>query len=325
MAETDHYTKEEYISRINRVIDHIENNYYTNLKLEDLANIANFSKYHFHRIFKGIVGETLNQFILRVRMERASGLLMNNPKKNITDIAFDIGFSSSSTFARSFKEYFGVSASEWRNNNSLYNSKIRQTDSNPSQSKDNIWQDIKLSVEYINGNIQNWRIVMLDMKTIQIEVKEVPELSLAYIRHIGPYQGDSELFKGLFTKLFHWAGPRNLINFPETKMLSVYHNNPDTTDDDKLRMSVCISVPENTEVSGEIGKMKVEAGKYAIGHFEIQVNEYEKAWNLIFGEWLPKSGYQPTDSPCYELYLNNPEEHPEQTHIVDIYIPVKPL
>jgi AraC family transcriptional regulator len=66
-------------------------------------------------------------------------------------------------------------------------------------------------------------------------------------------------------------------------------------------------------------------GKYAVAHFKITPDQYENAWNAIYGGWLPDSGYQPEDGPCYELYPSNPEDHPKGKHAVDICVPVKPL
>ena len=59
--------------------------------------------------------------------------------------------------------------------------------------------------------------------------------------------------------------------------------------------------------------------------FLLDAHQYKEAWDIIYGEWLPGSGYQPDDRPCFEVYLNNPDEHPEKKSIVDMYIPVKPL
>lgn len=158
-----------------------------------------------------------------------------------------------------------------------------------------------------------------------IKVKDMPEFHVAYVRHIGPYKGDTELFARLFGRLMAWAGSRGLLRFPETKVLAVYHDNPDITDEDKLRTDACITVPEDTQVEGEIGKMTIPAGKYAVGHFEITSDQYGDAWNAVYGGWLPGSGYQPEDGPCYELYLSDPKEHPEGKHIVDICVPVEPM
>ncbi len=319
--------REEYISRINRVIDHISSNLDSELRLDQLALVANFSPFHFHRIFKSMTGETLFQFIQRIRLEKAAQQLISNPRKTITEIAFDCGFSSSATFARAFKEAFSQSASQWRTSRRCdaadfqgINSKNRKLIRKQSQAT--------LQFSYYIDNstrTQTWRIETMDKKQLKIEVKEMPEYEVAYVRHIGPYKGDAALFKGMFTKLMTWAGPRGLLRFPETKTLSVYHDDPKLTDESKLRTDACITVPPGTEVDGEIGSMKVPGGKFVVAHFELNVDEYEEAWGIVCGEWLPDSGYQPDDRLCYEICLNNPAEHPEGKHIVDICVPIRPL
>jgi AraC family transcriptional regulator len=322
------YLKQEYIARINRVIDYIENNIERNIPLVELAQIANFSPYHFHRIFGAIVGETLNNFIQRIRVEKAAVQLITNHKKSITEIALDCGFSGSATFARVFKNTFHMNASEWRNGG-YKDSKIRKAQRKDNQLKSKKGKESHISSEYIVETtfINQWRISMKSKSNIEakVEVKEMPELHVAYVRHTGPYKNDNQLFERLFTKLFTWAGARDLLKFPETKCLSVYHDNPEITEDDKLRVSVCITVPTDTPVDGEIGAMTVSGGKYAVARFEIDGNQYEEAWNAVYGAWLPESGYQPDDRPPYELCHNNPKEHPEGKHIIDICVPVRPL
>lgn len=324
------YLREEYISRMNRVVDYIETHYEKSLSLDELAGVAGFSKYHFHRIFRAIVGESLNQFIIRIRVEKAAAMLLNNPKRSITEIAFDCGFSGSAPFARSFRSIIGLSATEYRNGGWKI-SKNSKTDSKDCKTIDKIGKAFDVSYYYVgdvNNNQQIWRIQMKEGKKkieTEITVEEMDDIHVAYIRHIGPYKGDTKLFEGLFEKLFRWAGPRGLMNRPDLKVISVYHDDPEITDEEKLRTSACISVPENTEVDGEIGKMLLPKGKYAKGRFEISPNEYQAAWDTICGGWFPESGYQPADGLCYESYLNNPKEHPQGKHIVEICIPVKPL
>ena len=162
-------------------------------------------------------------------------------------------------------------------------------------------------------------------KDAKVEVSEMPELHVAHIQHVGPFKGDVKLFAGLFGKLMGWAGPKGLLSSPEIMVLSVYHDDPETTEEDKFRMSVCITVPADTEVEGEIGKMTVPGGMYAVGRFELDPDEYEAAWNMVYGEWLPKSRYQYDCRPSLEIYRNDPEEHPEKKQIVDICVPIKPL
>lgn len=322
------YLRENYIARINRVIDHIQAHIGEDLSLAELADIAHFSPFHFHRIFSAMVGETLNSFIQRLRIERAASMLIQNPKKSITEIALECGFSGSPVFARAFRETFKMSASQWRSGGYLQNSKTGKTDSKESKTVSNIQQDFDVHPYYIeNTNKQIWRVEMKTDKnlTVNVEVKEVPEMHIAYIRHIGPYAGDMALFKKLFDRLCTWAGPRGLLRFPETKFIAIYHDNPDVTDEARLRTDVCITVPADTKAEGEVGKAIIPAGKYAIAHFEINVEQYADAWKALYGGWLPESGYQPDDRPCFELYLNDPKTHPQGKHIVDIYAPVKPL
>jgi AraC family transcriptional regulator len=326
---TEHL-REEYVSRVNRVIDYIDNNYNKAMTLNDLADVAGFSRYHFHRIFSAMVGEPLNRFVVRIRAERAAAMLLNNTRKSITEIAFDCGFSGSAPFARSFKAIFNMSASEWRTKGGR-NSKNGKTDSNNRKAIGKIGKAFEVSSSYsgdTNNNRQIWRIKMKeDLKKIdaEITVEQLTDIHVAYIRYIGPYKGNAELFESLFGKIFTWAGPRGFLQAADLKVISVYHDDPEITDEDKLRTSVCISIPHDARVDGEFGKMTIPGGTYARGRFEISADEYQMAWDAMCGGWFPESGYQPGDGLCFESYLNNPKEHPEGKHSVEIYIPAKPL
>lgn len=161
--------------------------------------------------------------------------------------------------------------------------------------------------------------------TTDVKVVDREDVKVAYVRNTGAYAGDESLFHSLFDKICKWAGPRQLLSDPKTQWLTIYHDNPEITDENLQRISVCMTVPDNIDGDGEIGTMTVAGGKYAVGKFELASDEFGEAWTYLCGEWLPQSGYQCEDQPAFELYLNNPEEHPEKKHIVEIYIPIKPL
>ena len=317
----------DYVARINRVLDYIDKNLSKNISLRDLADEANFSPYHFHRIFHAFVGETLAQFILRLRLEKAADRLIREPHTSVTTIALECGFSSSASFARAYKDFFGINASEWRAGIFPLNSKNSKTKRNLREIVRKDRKDFTVSSMYLNTENQQltWRIGMKTSKlTADVKVKQVPEMTVAYVRNIGQYKGNSALFEKLIGKLCRWAGPRRLLG-KDTKTMAIYHDNPDLTPEDKLRLSIAIEIPEDTRVSGEVGKMTIPAGQYAMARFELGENEYQEAWNLLYAGWLPESGYQPADGPCYELYLNDPKDHPQNKCIVDICISVKPL
>lgn len=307
-------TESEYISRINKAFDYIEANIQNQFSLQELASVANFSKFHFHRIFYSIVGETPFQFITRIRIEKAATLLKSAKKDSISDIAFKCGFTDISIFSRNFKTIFGISASEYRKHK-IKDSNLSQTDSNLKQSKD------ALSMYFCSrSKTIKWRTNMELNKSVGIQ--EFPKMTVAYIRHIGPYKGNSGLFESIWNRLFAWAGPRGLIGGENFKSLVLYHDDPDVTEDDKLRISICITVPPDTKVDGEVGKMEVDGGSYAVGRFELDDTQFTEAWSWFYGQWLPASGYQCDDKPCFELY---PEEPKNGKFIVDICVPVKPL
>ena len=315
------------MARINRVIDYIEANFDRPLTLTELAQVAAFSPFHFHRIFHSMMGETLNRYIARLRIERAASRVASTPCKSITDIAMECGFSSPGAFAHAFKNQFGMTATEFRASGCKgdnANSNLKQSMSKPRQA-------IKVSMLYLGPSTHNihWKIGMTTSNNARInasvEVKELAEFSAAYIRHIGPYMGDSKLFARLFAQLMAWAGPRGLMG-PNARIFTLYEDNPAITNEENLRMSVCVSVPDDTQVEGEIGKRVIAGGKYAVGRFELlRPDQYADAWTSIYSGWFPESGFQPEDGPPLEFYLSDPNEDPEGRITTEIAVPVKPM
>ena len=137
-AFSNHQFRSEYIASINRVIDYIEKNLDKNLTLDTLSEVTNFPRFLFHRIFSAIISETINQFIRKIRVEKAAMLLIDNPEKSIAEIAFDCWFSGSVIFSRVFKEYHKISPSQWRANGYNRENNISKTNSKNSQTLGNI-------------------------------------------------------------------------------------------------------------------------------------------------------------------------------------------
>lgn len=311
--------KEEYFQRINRVIDYIEQHIDEEFSLDRLAEISGFSKYHFHRIFNSIMNETLFQFIQRIRVEKAAAMLVVNRKKSITDIALDCGFSSSALFARTFRNSFKMPPSLWRKESPITNHRehiIREHTVKP------LPENTRVSYQ---KDTQTWEIPAgKSIRTIQI--KNFPRLTVAYVRYVGPYAGDYSLFQKLWTKLGKWAGPRGLFVPGESEFLTIYHDDINITGESKLRISCCVSIPPDTPVSGEIGKMDIPAGKYAFARFKLGAPEYGKAWDWVYGTWLPVSGFEPDDRPVFEYYpYTGEQKDPKGKITVDICIPVRPV
>jgi AraC family transcriptional regulator len=329
MPDRSEFLRQEYIARINRVIDHIDAHLGGELSLAELADVACFSRFHFHRIFSAMVGETLADYIKRIRLQSAASRLLNNPRDSITGIAMACGFSSPSVFARAFREQFGVSASAWRagggrvrvHPDARGGRKHRTTDRNAGQAHRTPGDAPGRRLLHPREHLDDERRKLMAVQAQSIVVKELPALHVAYVRHVGPYNRIGEAFG----RLTRWAGPRGLLRFPETKSLTVYRDSPETTEEAKLRSDACITVAEGTKVDGEVNLMRIPGGTFVVGRFEIAGDQFGEAWNALMGGWLPGSGYQPDDRMCYEVYLNDHEQHPQKKFIIDICEPIKPL
>jgi AraC family transcriptional regulator len=307
-------TRREYAARMNRVIDHIQGCLADPLDLERLAAVACFSPFHFHRLFRAWMGETLQDFVHRLRLERAAQLLVFSPLTSISDIALECGFSSSSAFARAFKGAFGVSAGEWRKR------KI-------CQSNRKLWEaddEASLGFSKLTGPKARDKEIPMTSYPLEVHVRHMAPATLAYLRHIGPYKGDTALFRRLFEKLFAWARPRGLMG-PDTRYLSLFQDNPNLTPEAKQRMEVALTVPAGTAPGGEIGIQTLESGLYATARVYVPIEDYAEQWNRLVADWLPGSGYQPDHRPAMEFYLNNPDTDPEGRYHVEICLPVRPL
>ncbi len=161
-------------------------------------------------------------------------------------------------------------------------------------------------------------------KAPRVEVRDIPVFRVAYVKHMKGYE-DSAGIGEAFQKLFFWAGPRGVLS-PEAKVLGISFDDPDITPKDKCRYYACVTVDERAEPDGEVGVMTMRPGKYAVARFSGGEGIFREAYAYVYGEWLPKSGWQPDDAPAFETYLGEPGAHEGKTSFTfDLCVPVKPL
>ncbi len=291
--------------RINRVFDHIESNLDADLPLAIIADIAYFSPFHFHRIFKAITGETLNEYITRRRIEKAALELLH---KNVavSEAGLKYGFNDNSSFTRAFKKFYGVSPTEFKKQNPNKFSKIRQLNSKNGQT----YPDREQYLCALN-KLKNW--IQMNAK---IEIREISQMELVGV----PALGHNNI-AAAYEKLIRWAGPQSLLN-ANTKMLTVYHDSFKVTEADKVRVEACMVLNQPVKPTGEVKLGTITKGKFIVGSFEIVLDDFEKSWTSLF-IWMNENGYKKADRDIFELYHNNFNDHPEKKAIVDFYIPIK--
>jgi AraC family transcriptional regulator len=166
---------EIYHKRINRVIDHIKDHLTETLSVERLARLVHFSPFHFHRIFRSLVGEPLHAFVQRMRLEKAVTQMLYGPSATLTKIALQSGFASSSDFSRTFKQKYGFSPSRFSRERFLQESKIRQ--------------DLLANAGYGFGKLPDGR----NSDRFRVRLVDRPAQWVAYERVIGSFDMQKNL------------------------------------------------------------------------------------------------------------------------------------
>lgn len=297
----------QIIIKINQVIDHIESTLSEEQSLKKLAQIANMSKFHFHRTFKLVTQESPNEYLNRKRIEKIASLLLFKPDESISNLSFKYGFQNLSSFSRSFKKYYGFSASELKQ-------KTKRQLSIKTSNNSKIGQTLISSNEYLCSieKTKDW----MDEKA-EITTQYIPEIKLAYVRHWGnPYT-----IHEAFDKLLAWC--QNVHYDSKGKdYFTLFHDNPNLTIEYKIQQSACIEIRKQTNLSSTISTLSIPAQKYVIGKFQLSDHEFEMAWDSMI-VWINEKNISTTDGHIFERFLNNSLFDDSSMYQVEIGIPIK--
>lgn len=282
-------TNSFYTDRISKVIDYIEDNIDEKLRLNELADIAMFSKYHFHRIFKNITGETLNSFIKRLRMIKAYRLLQIDKTITIKELTYSLGYNSTANFSRDFKNFHGLSPSK-----------------------------IKSSAPCIKERVIETNYKTLDIKYKGIE--KIPEAFVLYKKITTGYCTESipQVFDSLFKLALDYK-------FMIQQFVGIGYDDPDYTPANKCKYDACIIVKKD-EIPKNIpcNSKKLKGGQFAIFSFSGYKNDIPSAWDYIFKDWLLNSNFIPADRPNIEMYLHS-EKYKSGFFNVNLCLPIKTI
>jgi AraC family transcriptional regulator len=303
----------QYKIVINRVLDYIHSNLSGDLSLEKLASVAGYSPFHFQRLFNQIVGESPKQYIIRLRLEKVAHFFSVFPNLNISELSYDSGFSSLSTFSRAFKSYFGVSPDEYKNLSKEQVRKICKTNSKKGKIGS------FYSSEFRNVNFSQADFMDLENK-VEISVRKEPEKQMVFIQTC---LDTPDSITEAFRKLCMWAEPRGLLT-PQTQFIGILLDIPFITLLEKCRFRACITVNSELKEKKEIGKLKVNAGIFA--SYEFKGDIYASLKSLIYFKhhWLDSSGYELGDITGLEVFSENPALKPAELIRRNILIPIKP-
>lgn len=298
---------EEHKKRIIKAIKYIDSNLDADLSLEKIAEIATYSSFHFHRIFKLTTGETLQNYIIRKKIEKSALYLAVKKEIELKDIYLDLGFSNHSVFSKTFKKYYGIAPSSFRNSAPETFHKILQIQSKNGQ-VDTVFSQYICTIE----NLLNWTKMNL-----KIEVKQLPEMNLAAVMSLGIANVEPS-----YNTLIEWAKKKQLFPRENVKMISVYHDSFKVTPPDKVRIHAGMLLDEKLEKQeGLVFSETIDAGKFIVGSGEVTLQDFEQCWVSLF-LWMNEHHYTMRKAFPFEIYHSNFKEHPEGKMAVDFCIPV---
>ncbi len=285
-------THKQYQERINLVWLFIQNNLDEKLQLDELAGIALLSPYHFHRIFTALTGESIIQYVRRLRLERAANKIIYSDL-DITTIGLDNGYETPAAFSRAFKQQFGLSPSVYRKTKDL---KLKDSSLNTKQT------------HAIKNKYLEYSIVHFKPKRV------------LFIRKTGDYM------KSAFDAwdcIMSYAKENNIVT-ADSLNFGIPLDSPDITAAENIRYDACITVDDTIKPDGEFGIQTIKGGRYAVFMHCGPYQKLEDTYNQIILNWLPSTNYDLMDAPAFEHYLNSEclELAPEELK-TEIYIPIQ--
>lgn len=294
-------TLKDYKYRIARVLAHIQGHLDGPLDLSALASVAAFSPYHFHRVFRGMVGETVAEHVRRLRLERAALELVSSDTA-VTHLAVAAGYDSHEAFSRAFKSMFGDSPSGFRQRRPA--TMLRPAPSRVHYNRD--------------GDLSQFVPVEPGGPIMKVEIRRIEEMRVAYLRHVGPYQECGSAWE----RLMLWAGPKGLMG-AGTMCIGLCHDDPEITPPHQIRYDACITVDPGFTTEGEVLVKVIDGGDHAVTTHFGPYTDFGETYSKLMGQWAPRHGRRLRQAPCLEVYLNSPEETEPEDLLTDIYLPLE--
>jgi len=205
----------------------------------------------------------------------------------MSQIAASVGYPNIQSFTRSFSERYGVPPATFR----IAGSPCPQL------------------THTLRGNFHMFKV----------EIEQVPQRRVAALLHQGAYSGIGRCFE----KLSQTASSENL--WPRTRgTISVCYDDPNVVNEDQLRSHAGLIIGDEQPLPDSLEDLTLEAGECAVLHYKGPYSALKVAYDYLYGDWLPKSGREPSAAPPYEIYLNDPATTEETQLLTDIVLKLTP-
>lgn len=280
-----------YQKQLNKVIEYIGKHIDEDLNLDQLSEIACFSKYHFHRLFTVFVGLSLQQYIRWLRLKRAAHQLIIDKDQSIIEIAMNAGFESHEAFSRVFKQVCGLSPSQFRQESSWQ-----------------VWEK------------PPYQLPLEEDTTLNIVIKNLSGRRLAVLEH----RGDPKLVGESVNKLVNWAKSQPINLKPKAgEAFGFAYDDPKITPAADFRYDLAITIPENFSVKGDVIEKRLPQGRYAVAMHKGSRENIGNTVYAMYRDWLPNSGEELADLPCIFCYYNFDHEVAETELLTECWLLLK--
>lgn len=276
---------QRYFDRIARVRDHIHAHLDEPLDLDTLAEIACLSRFHWHRIYRAMAGETAAETVRRLRLQRAAFELVNEGRA-IGEVARRAGYTTEAAFSRAFAAAYGLPPATFRSSGQ--------------------------HAELIRAKEER------NAMAFPIEIRDLPKRYALGIVHRGPYQEIGRSFDRLFMTLKKEKALEQVRG-----LFGRYVQDPDSVAPEDLRSHACVFVEEPGIAVNGLEALTVAGGPYAVLTYRGPYAAMKPAYDWLFGTWLPQSGREARNEPVIEINLNTPMEVAPADLLTEICLPLE--
>jgi AraC family transcriptional regulator len=293
-----------------KVQHYINLNLTGDVSLETLAGIANYSPFHFQKIFTEAISETPKQYVIRLRLERAAHFIKIFPNLPINEIASGCGFSSNSIFSRAFKNYYGITADKFR--------KLSGNNLNDIKKKRN-QSILEQEVSWISP------ISDIQEKIDTVRIFSSPVVSTMYSFQIACIQttlSHRENIPFAFKSLIQWAIPQKLI-ISSTKYFGIWLDIPYLTPPDKCRYLCGIELSSVIKPNKGIVVQTFNKGQYVNYKMTGNINETLNSLIALNHNYIDSMGYSISEMICFEQFEESPANVPYENINRTLLIPIK--
>ena len=150
-----------------------------------------------------------------------------------------------------------------------------------------------------------------------VEIRKIEPVRLAAMRHTGAYMEIGAVFE----RLFAWGAGRGLVG-PATRSLGIYYDDPGSVPLKDLRSDATFVIADGIKVDGDVRAITLEGGRYAVIQHKGPYAELERAYCWLYRDWLPQSGEDAADRPCFEDYVKGPKGLPPSEWLTEVCLPL---